>query len=81
MYSIHFKNAIGSTIDWTRRHIGFYDGIFFGALVIAITIPEPYSNFFFGVMAYGAINAVVKNARPTVTVIVPRQGDLKVMSE
>lgn len=74
MTTLSFKNLQQHTIDFTRKYIGFYDGLFIGSLLVAFAVPDPFESFFFGVTLYAVINAVVKNARPTLTVVVTREG-------
>jgi hypothetical protein len=77
MMKLQLKQVRTSTIDFARRHIGFYDAICLGGLLMGFVssfLSDPASNFFVGVSLYGLINAVVKNARPTLTVLVTNKG-------
>lgn len=72
---LQLKHVTSSTIDYARRHIGFYDAVCLGGLFAAFMLSgHIFSNFFLGVSIYGLLNAVVKNARPTLTVLVTDKG-------
>lgn len=51
-----------------------YDAIFLMGLILSLVAGhyeyKTFEAFFFGLLIYGAINTVVKTARPDVTVIV-----------
>ena len=64
------KNVTQEVIKFSRKYIGYYDAAFLLGLAAAFLTPAPFSSFYLGIAAYGAINAVVKNARPDLTVIV-----------
>lgn len=72
---LQLKRVTTSTIDFTRRRIGFYDAVCLGGLLMSFILEgHLFSNFFLGVSIYGLINAIVKNARPTLTVLVTHKG-------
>lgn len=67
---IKLKNITHAFVKNVTNHFNHYDAIFLVGLALAFITPEPWAYFFAGVMGYGAVNAVVKNARADITLVV-----------
>ncbi len=63
------KNITIEVITYSRKYIGFYDLVFVLGYTFGIILSGTPEVIAFGIGMYGAINAVVKNARPDLTVI------------